>query len=89
MGDLADDQFEVVGDPEALPDAFFDALAALLLDAVEREASLSSGLAEQGKHEANGEQHQGQEEQDSQNGTCPVSGDGPSAEAARRHPAVA
>jgi hypothetical protein len=84
--DEVDDQFEVVGDSEALPDALFDALAALLLDAVEREASVPR---EQGKHEANGKQHKTREEQDSQNGTSPVSGDGTSAKAARRHPAVA
>ena len=33
--ELADNQFELVGDPKALPDAFFDALAALLLAAEE------------------------------------------------------
>jgi hypothetical protein len=32
-----DIQFEVVGDPEALPDAFFDALASLLLAMAESE----------------------------------------------------
>ena len=37
MGDLVDDQFEVVGDPEQLPDAFFDALAALLLAAADQD----------------------------------------------------
>lgn len=32
MGDVRYDQFEVVGDPEALSDACIDALAALLLE---------------------------------------------------------
>lgn len=35
--DHADVSFEVVGDPEDLPEAFFDALASLLLDAPDRE----------------------------------------------------
>lgn len=43
MTDLNPDMFEVVGDPDALPDAFFDALAGLLLsindaDTLETEA---------------------------------------------------
>lgn len=38
MRDVMDDQFEVVGDPEALPDAFFDALAALLIATSESDA---------------------------------------------------
>lgn len=42
MDDIAD-QFELVGDPDALPDAFFDALARWLLsireeDTLETEA---------------------------------------------------
>lgn len=32
MAERPTEQFEVVGDPDALPDAFFDALAELLLE---------------------------------------------------------
>ena len=39
MADCPTDSFEVIGDADDLPDTFFDALAALLLDLEGRDES--------------------------------------------------
>jgi hypothetical protein len=45
--DEVDDQFEVVGDPEVLSDAFIDALAALLLSTTEETTLADEPLVQE------------------------------------------
>lgn len=51
MAEHPSESFELVGDPDALPDAFFEALAALLLDR-EQAGGSSRDAGQESRHKA-------------------------------------